>query len=501
METRMTRCDPTSRRSFLRLGAFAAGLGLVAPLVAACSSSSAPTAPAASSGSSAAPTSSSAAASSAAPTKSAAAAPTAAQAAAAAPTTAPASATAPAAQASTGASAAAATVRFYTWTAAANLPSWKAAVAAFQKKYPSITVNLEYTPGSQYWDKLTVEYAGNTAPDVIYASPPDAERVATQGVVLDLSQLIKDNNFNMDDINPASQRPYQWSGKVWGICCWNDTRYTIYNKTLFKKAGLPDLPQKWDADFTMDTFLQYAQKLTNPSTQTWGYVFEDNLHAAHFSWLFGSYYWDSLDYPTKAIMDNPEGLQGFQFIQDMVYKYKIAPSVAANMGGSDAMFQTGKVAMVWGGFKSAAVVDKPIKAFEWGISTIPMGKKRVSNLSPQAFQIVSKTKVPDAAWKLVEFDTADEGNVIMTSASSMPANRKIDLNKVSPLQPWQNQLLLDALKGGLPDVPHPNVKPEFWTIVENEMEALMANTKSGSDAAKAMAQQINAKFQPYVVSK
>jgi multiple sugar transport system substrate-binding protein len=407
----------------------------------------------------------------------------------------------PAAQSSSGTANGAATVRWYTWTAAANLPAWKDAVAAFEKKYPSITVNLEYSPSTEYFDKLTVEYAGNTAPDVIYTSPPDAERLATQGVVLDLSQLIKDTNFALDDINPASQEGYQWGGKIWGICAWNDTRYTIYNKTLFKQAGLPDLPQKWDADFSLDTFIQYCQKLTNPSQQTWGYVFEDNLHAAHFSWLFDQYYWDSFTYPTKAMMDSPAGQQGFQFIQDMVAKYKVAPSVAANMGGSDAMFATGKVGMVWGGFKSAAVVDKPIKDFEWDISTIPMGKRRVSNLSPNGFQIVSKTKVPDQAWKLVEFDTADQGNELMTRATSMPANRKIDFNKVSPLQPWQNQLLLDALHGGWPDTPHPNIKPEFWTIMTNEMEALMANTKTGADAAKAMAQQINAKFQPYVVAK
>ncbi len=483
---KMVNSEATSRRSFLRYGAIGVGLSLVAPLVVACSSASQPAPTATSSGSSNASVSSAAPAATAAKPA----------------TTASASAATavPAAQ-SGGTSAGPATVRLYTWTAAANLPSWKDAVAAFQKKYPSITVNLEYTPGNEYWDKLTVEYAGNTAPDVIYASPPDAERVATQGMVLDLSQLIKDNNFNLSDINPASQEGYQWGGKIWGICAWNDTRYTIYNKTLFKKAGLPDLPQKWDADFSLDTFIQYAQKLTNPSQQTWGYVFEDNLHAAHFSWLFGQYYWDSFEYPTKAVMDSPDGQQGFQFIQDMVYKYKIAPSVAANMGGSDAMFQTGKVGMVWGGFKSAAVIDKPIKDFEWDISTIPMGKKRVSNLSPNGFQIVSKTKVPDQAWKLVEFDTADQGNELMTRATSMPANRKIDFNKVSPLQPWQNQLLLDALNGGWPDTPHPNIKPEFWTIMTNEMEALMANTKSGADAAKAMAQQINAKFQPYVVPK
>lgn len=471
-----------SRRSFLRYATVVAGISVLSPFIAACGSS---TQPAAST------PASSGASSSAAPTTAA----TATSASAAQPSV------APTAAAQTSGSAATKTIRFYTWTNASNLPSWKDAIAAFEKKYPNLKVELEYTPGQQYWDKLTVEFAGGTAPDVIYASPADAERVATQGVVLDLSQFIKDDKFELDNIYKASQQPYMWNGKVWGICCWNDTRYTIYNKTLFKKAGLPDLPQTWDGDFSMDQFLSYAQKLTDAGTQTWGYVFEGNQPAARWSWLFGAYYWDSLDYPTKAIMDSPEGLEGFQFVQDMVHKYKIAPSVAANMGGSDPMFQTGKVAMIWGGFKSAAVVHKAIKDFEWGISTIPKGKRRVSNLSPQAFLIVSKTKIPSEAWKLVKFNTEDEGNVLMTKASSMPANKKIEFSKVSPLEPWQNKLLQDALQTGLPEVPHPNIKPEFWTIVNEEMDQLMANTKSGSDAAKSMASRINAKFQPYVVAR
>ena len=393
------------------------------------------------------------------------------------------------------------TIHLYTWTAAANLPTWKQALASFQTKNPTIQVIMDYTPGQQYWDKLTIEYAGGTSPDVIYASPSNAQDVATKGMVLDLSTYINRDKFTMADINPASQQPYQWAGKIWGICCWNDTRYTIYNKTLFKAAGIPDLPQTWDGDFSLDQFLSYAQKLTDPAKQTWGYVFEDQLHAAHFSWLFDSYFWDSADYPTKAVMDSPNGQQGFQFIQDLVYKYKVAPTISANMGGSDAMFQTGKVGMVWGGYKSAAVIDKPIKAFEWGISTIPMGKKRVSNLSPQAFLIVSKSKFGDESWALVKDFTAGEGNAILCQASSMPAHRTIDFGKVSPLQPWENTLLQTSLKSGLADVPHPNIKPQFTKIMSSEIDALMANSETGGQAARNMATQINAIFQPYVVAK
>lgn len=463
-----------SRRSAVQALLTMAGVTTLTPLLAACGGSGQGTVAA----TSAAQTTGSAAAAAAAQTS---------------------ATTGSAAAANAAPGSAAATIHFYTSTAAANLPTWNKAVAMFQQENPAIHVQLDYTPGQQYWDKLTVEYAGGTAPDVIYSGPSNAQDVATKGMVLDLTSYINQDKFDIGAINPASQQPYQWGGKVWGLCAFTDTRYTIYNRTMFQAAGLPDLPQTWDGDFTLDKFLTYAQKLTDPSKQQWGYVFEDQLHAAHFSWLFDSYYWDKADYPTKAVMDSPNGQAGFQYIQDLVYKYKVAPTISANMGGSDAMFATGKVGMVWGGYKSAAVVDKPIKSFEWAISTIPMGKKRVSNLSPNGFQIISKSKSPAEAWKLVQYITAGEGEATLSAATSMPANSGVDFNKVSPLQPWQNTLLQTALKGGLADDPHPNIKPQFLTIMSSEIDALMANSESGAQAAKNMASKINAIFQPYVV--
>ncbi len=96
-------------------------------------------------------------------------------------------------------------------------------------------------------------------------------------MLLDLTPFVNRDKTDMSMINAASEQPYKWDGKMWALAIVNDTRYTIYNKTLFRAAGLADLPQVWDdASFTMDAFLTYCQKLTNPSRQEWGYVFEGN---------------------------------------------------------------------------------------------------------------------------------------------------------------------------------------------------------------------------------
>lgn len=380
-----------------------------------------------------------------------------------------------------------------TWTAASNLPVWEDAIAAFEEKYP-VTVTMEHTPGSAYWDKLNVTYAGGTSPDVIYTPPQNAQDTGTRGMLIDLTPFIEQDGVALADINPGSQKPYMWDGGVWAIATVNDTRYTIYNKTMFREAGLPDLPEVWGGDFTLEQFVEYCQALTSTETQTWGYVFEGNTTAARMTWLFGAHYWDNEDVPTKAVMDSPEAIEGLQFVQDMVYKYKIAPSTAENVGGSDPMFQTGKVGMVLGGYKSAAAVHKDIKEFEWGISTIPKGVTRVSNVSPQAFAVISKSKAAYEAWSFVKYAAWEDGQRILTQSTSMPANINFDFDSVSPLQPWQNALLQEGLKTGRAEVPHPNVKPQMLTIINEEMDELMGNTKTAEQVGTDMTARINELF-------
>ena len=126
----------------------------------------------------------------------------------------------------------------------------------------------------------------------------------------------------------------------------------------------------------------------------------------------------------------------------------------------------------------------------------------MSNISPQAFTVISKTKIPDEAWAVTKFVTADEGNAIMCSEARRCRRTRTSTSARSRRsQPWQNKLLQDGLKTGMPEVPHPNIKPQFTTIITEEMDQLMANAKTGEQVAKSMASRINAEFQPYVVPK
>ena len=74
--------------------------------------------------------------------------------------------------------------------------------------------------------------------------------------------------------------------------------------------------------------------------------------------------------PTKVVFDTPETVAGLQFAQDLIYKYKISPTVqdSANLGAS---FDTGQVAMDITGMW-AVVFRRNITDFKWDVANLPL---------------------------------------------------------------------------------------------------------------------------------
>ena len=177
--------------------------------------------------------------------------------------------------------------------------TWTAALKRSRRRTKRSTAKIEHTPGPDYWDKLTVAYAGGTPPDVIYTAPNRrAARGRLQGMLLDLTPfVIRDERSTLDDHQPVgSQQPYKWDGKMWAPG--GRRRHPLHHLQQDPVQGSgPRRPAEGLGRpvFTMDAFLTYCQKLTNPSQQTWGYVFEGNGSAARLTWLFGADYWDNQD--------------------------------------------------------------------------------------------------------------------------------------------------------------------------------------------------------------
>lgn len=395
-------------------------------------------------------------------------------------------------------------ISVWTWTSVENLPAWNAAADGFRAKHPDIGLNLQHVPINQYWEKVTVGYAGDAFPDIVYLPPVRAQDLGTRGMLTDLTSLVKADNFDLGAINPVTQKPYMWGGKIFAINAMNDTSYIAYNATMYKEAGISEMPpQKWDADFSIDRFLEVAKELTVPAKQQWG--FAQSQRAVQFVFLFGGRLWDDDDYPTRSALDTPESIAGLQFIQDLIYKHRVQPGPgdgagigdASGIGPTDDIFKTGKIGMVFGRHKHGTGIFKPITAFEWSMTTFPTvaDKARRTDMGINGFGIINKSKNQDAAWQWIKWMTADDGNARLLGNTSLPANRNVDPYKVSPLPKWQTDMTLDGLSHAWLPSPHPNIRQQMIDALNSELDLLYLNKKSGAEVGKSAAEAINEIFE------
>lgn len=388
------------------------------------------------------------------------------------------------------------TLKVWTWTSVENMPAWTKARDGLQAKNPDLAIDLQHLPSSEYWDKVTVGYAGGDIADVLYLPPNNCQDLGSKAVLLDLKPTVDAEKFNLDDITPSTQKPYMWGGKIYAINAMNDTSFIVYNVELFEKAGLPtNLPETWDGDFSLDQFVEYGKKLTEPSSQQWGFILpNDDLHSV---FMLGGKLWDDDSYPMKSALDSAASIAGLQFMHDLVYKHKIAPAPAAmtGMGNSDDVFKTGKVGMVFARNKNLTGIFKPVK-FKYAATTFPKdpNNPRRTDIGINGFGTVSKSKVPDAAWKYIKWMTAEDGNALLLGLTSLPANKNVDPYKVSPLEKWQVKLTLDGLAEGWLSSPHPNVRRKMFDEINQELDQLLLDKKAAADTGKAAAERVNKIF-------
>jgi ABC-type glycerol-3-phosphate transport system substrate-binding protein len=140
-------------------------------------------------------------------------------------------------------------------------PNWGEArardlVAKFEAANPGITVKLEITVSDGLPTRILTALKSGSAPDLIEAQHGWVAPYAQQGLVLPLDDVMA--KLEAKDFIPASVDYDTWNGKLWGIPYRIETHAIIYNKGMFKAAGLdPEKPLATWADL-----VAAAKKLT-----------------------------------------------------------------------------------------------------------------------------------------------------------------------------------------------------------------------------------------------
>jgi len=160
---------------------------------------------------------------------------------------------------------------------------WKNLIAAYEKKYPDVKVNMQQIPFAQFVKQMTVRFAAGTPPDIVHLPARDFATFADQGWLEPLDDRLKATDIPASW--PPLQSDMQWAGKTQGVLLMGYGGMLFYNEKRLKDAGVavPKTPEEWLAAMKATTAAD--QGLFGLSTIT---AEHPNMVVEMATWVIGS---------------------------------------------------------------------------------------------------------------------------------------------------------------------------------------------------------------------
>ena len=381
------------------------------------------------------------------------------------------------------------------WGSDLDTQVYQERVNMFMEKNPDIKVELLYIP-SDYSQKVQTMIAGGTAPDVIQLSE-DVHSYSSKGQVISLNDFVSKDGLDLKvryGETGGLTTAYSMDGNLYAMPDRGGALILYYNKDMFDAAGV-SYPTK---DWTWVEFLDATQKLTVREGDA---VTQDGFAAGGWwPWWMSFIYMNGgavLDASGQPVVNSPETVEAIQFYNDLVYKYQVAPSPEdyANLGTNspDPLFAQGKVAMSTTGFWGIGGLKDA--TFNWDIAPLFKNKNNATVVFGSGLAISKDCKNPEAAWKLIEFLTSEEGQApIIEFKQDAPANIANLSSDAFLNQSWSNKPINMAALGdsanaafALPLSPKWN---EMMSVFDTNLGEVFANRAEVQPTMDAIQEQL-----------
>lgn len=307
-------------------------------------------------------------------------------------------------------------LQFSSWGSESEIKILKPILAEFEKENPNIKVDFMHIP-QNYFQKIHLLFASNTAPDVIFINNQYLPIYANANVLEDLNKYEKELEF--DKFYSKAIQTMTWNNTVYAVPRDISNLVVYYNKSLFDKKVLKYPSKGW----TYEEFLDTAKNLT-AAPKVFGISFEEEP-------LFYMPYLMSFGVDGIPNFEDKKVQEALKKYSDLRYKYKVAPlkenSASATMA---QLFLQERLGMYISGRWLVPKFRQDAK-FEWDIvefpGTVPM--------DASGWAISKSSKHKPEAIKLVKF---------LSSSSSMKEVTKSGLIVPARIDVAESEVFLDG---------------------------------------------------------
>lgn len=384
------------------------------------------------------------------------------------------------------------TVNYFSFTTGSDkLDVLEGLIKVFEAENPGIKINYTTADFGSYFTKLQTDFAAGTSPDVFELNYENFVTFASRGTLRDLrdemagSSLVKDDTFY-----PAALDAFSYDGAQLALPITFSTVLLFYNKDMFDAAGVGYPTDDW----TWDDVIAAGKAISDPAKRVWG------ISQPVQFWEFykaAKQAGGGLTVTPTVQIDTPENRAAAHYLVDKVQLSHVMPTDAEMSGVGDIdLFLNQQLGMIVTGIW---MFDNFVTnaTFDWDVAVEPGGAQKATHFFSNAAGVSSQSKVPDAAYKWVEFLAAHPA-VVQARIESNWELSALSLDQAEALEPYLAKPVpanREAVFESLAYAVNPPVvenQPELQDIVNQELEAARLGSKTVEQALQDAQKRVEA---------
>jgi multiple sugar transport system substrate-binding protein len=320
-------------------------------------------------------------------------------------------------------------------------------VEAFNQSHED-KAELQIVPVAELVQKYATAAAGGAAPDALSLDLIYTPSFAAAGQLEDITDWAKSLPY-FDKLSPAHVKTGTYKDRIYGLPYSADSSVLIWNKKLFRQAGLdPDKgPTTWAEIATA------AEKVAALGGDTKGFYFSGACGGCNI-FTFTPLIWASggdilTENGAKATLDTPQMRDAIAFYRDMVKK-GLVPEGARTDTGSNffAAFARGNIGLAPSGAFAIGALNTQYPDIDYGVTFLPGKTGGWSSFAGGDNFVVTKGTTKLKAIKaFLDFSYSLEGQTLLARYGSLPVRSDISGEALKDLDP-RYKIAAEAMEKG-----------------------------------------------------
>jgi len=333
-------------------------------------------------------------------------------------------------------------------------------VEPFQRAHPDLRLLTIDHPPAQTDQKLLTLVSAGTPPDVVYAAPPSLYRAK---LTQDVTERVKRDRYDVNGFAKEGFEPAaMWKGRIVGLPYYigGHSSVLVYNKELFRTAGLREPPLRWgapgwDAQTWLDALRRTTTRDSAGAVRTYGVnVTLMTFYAYYLSTLWkGAWLSDDL---RTVTCDSPPMIEAFDYVAALCTQYRAAATgeqlkEAFGDASAEKAFLNGQLAMyATPGAQNIAAIPPAVRSRDLPLAYAPLPAFKTFG-APHYFLangLVAGAKQPDAGWTYMKW-AADTPNWSVSRGQPPARSSLFDAWASSVYAGIEDRIRLDVLRESL----------------------------------------------------